>query len=116
MELAKPRARDRIRTKTLAEKFMYRDDRKKTRGEKSNQLIFNSKKKKESPNIGGGYFRDFGDVIPQRTPQDQTNREETGHENETGTSNQPQTIQKKRWQPSYPEHTPQYQFMNTATA
>ena len=35
------------------------------------------KKKQRESHIGGGYFRDFGVEIPQRTTQDQTNREET---------------------------------------
>ena len=30
--------------------------------------------KKKKSHIGGGYFRDFGDELPQRTTQDQTNR------------------------------------------
>ena len=38
-------------------------------------MIFNSSKKKEF-HIGGGYFRDFGDEIPQKTTSFR-------HENET---------------------------------
>ena len=41
------------------------------------------KKNEKESHIGDGYFRSFGDEIPQRTTQDQTNREEFPHENET---------------------------------
>ena len=41
------------------------------------------KRKKVECLIGGRYFRDFGDEIPQRATQDQANREETHCENET---------------------------------
>ena len=40
------------------------------------------KRKERDSRIGGGYFRDFGNEIPQRATQDQTNREKTNRENE----------------------------------
>ena len=44
--------------------------------------MISTQKKRES-HIDGGSFRDFGNETPQRTTQDQTNDEETRHENET---------------------------------
>ena len=82
IELAKPGAMRLHRNKNLGREIYVPRRLEENKEGKSNELISNLRRKKES-HIGGGSFRDFGDEIPQSNTQDQTNREETRHENET---------------------------------
>ena len=72
-------------------------------------------KRKEGESCIGGYFRDFGDEMQHKTRR--TEKKPTAKMKPTEKPSLPsQTIQKKRWQHTKPEPTPQNPFQNTATA
>ena len=76
IELARPGQWDRNETETWAERSVFREERKKTKGEKS----------KES-HIGGGYLGNFCiEILPSPQEKEQANTNETPE-----TTNAPET-------------------------
>ena len=108
IELAKPGAMRPHGIKTWAEEFTYPDDWRKTKEERSNRSISNSREKREN--------HTFAPVISE-TLATKYHKEQDKTKKHTETPNQsPQTTPKKRWQHMNPEPTPQYRYKNTATA
>ena len=83
IELAKPGAIRLLWNKNLGREIYVPRRPEENERREIKRIDLTLKRKKIEPHIGGGYFRDFGDEIPQRTGQN----EETYMDAESTTSN-----------------------------